>query len=409
MIILHTADWHLGKKLYDYDLSGIQSQYLDWLANYLKSEKVDYLLISGDVFDLANPSSDSLRLYYEFLHTAMQTGTRLIITGGNHDSPLVLNAPARLLHYMQVFVVGCLSENIDEMIFPLKNPEGDVEAVVIGMPFLRDRDLRRSVAGQGYQERIESVREGIKLRYMELSERARNLYPNVPTIAMGHLFVQNSVVSESEREIQVGNQAAFSTANFPTDLQYIALGHIHRPQAFGEKGNMRYSGSPYPLSFSEKDDNKEMVRIDIVDGEIDIRTVEVPAFAELRSIAGSLAEVRTQAENLENAENLPILLELKISEEVYKPEFLQERDQIISEIKQKTGIEVVATRIEFADQEQMVREKLRQTETIHEIKPADVFEILLKSYPQEEIGDLLATFASLEEEIHQEMQNEERL
>lgn len=408
MIILHTADWHLGKKLYDYDLSGIQSQYLDWLAEYLKEEKVDYLLVSGDVFDLANPSSESLRMYYEFLRKAMHAGTRLIITGGNHDSPLVLNAPALLLQSMNVFVVGCLSENIDEMIFPLKNHDGEVESVVVAMPFLRDRDLRRSVAGQGYQERIESIREGIKLRYQELTERAQTLYPNKATIAMGHLFVQNAVVSDSEREIQVGNQAAFSIAGFPPQLQYIALGHIHRPQSFGDKGNIRYSGSPYPLSFSEKDHHKEMVRLEINDGKIDILPVALPRFAGLKSITGNLREVRVQAEALENKDDIPLLIELKISEEIYKPDFLQEREQIVNEIKQKQGIEVVVSRIDFSDQEMIVREKLQQTESIHEISPADVFDMLLKAYPQEEKDELRTMFATLAEEIHHEMLNEER-
>lgn len=252
MRILHTADWHLGARLVERDRLPEHAAFLDWLIETLRSEKIDALLLSGDVFDAANPPQDAVALYFDFLKRLADLKTvKAVITGGNHDSASHLNAPRELLRRFEVHVFGHAGDNIVDL----------GGAVIAAVPFLRERDLREAAAGETMAAVHEQVRAAIRAHYAAQLAACQEIAKERPIIAMGHLTVLGATTSDSERDIHIGNLGAVGADIF-TGFDYTALGHLHRPQRVGGQETVRYSGSPIALSFSEATDAKSVVIID---------------------------------------------------------------------------------------------------------------------------------------------------
>lgn len=253
MRILHTADWHLGARLIERDRLAEHAAFVDWLIETLRTEKIDALLLSGDVFDAANPPQDAVALYFDFLkRLADLKSVKTIITGGNHDSASHLNAPRDLLRRFDVHVFGHAgADNLVDL----------GGCVVAAVPFLRERDLRQATAGETIATVHEQVRTAIRDHYAAQLAAARTLAQGRPVIAMGHLTVLGTTTSDSERDIHIGNLGSVGADVFE-GFDYTALGHLHRPQRVAGHETIRYSGSPIPLSFSEAADAKSVVILD---------------------------------------------------------------------------------------------------------------------------------------------------
>lgn len=265
MRILHTADWHLGARLVERDRLPEHAAFLDWLIETLCAEKIDALLLSGDVFDAANPPQDAIALYFDFIKRLADLKTvRAIITGGNHDSASHLDAPRDLLRRFDVHVFGHAGENLVDL----------GGAVVAAVPFLRERDLRQAAAGETMSDVQTQVRAAIRAHYAAQLTACRTLAKKRPVIAMGHLTVLGATTSDSERDIHIGNLGSIGADIFD-DFDYTALGHLHRPQKVGSRENVRYSGSPIALSFSEAADAKSVVIIDTQGMKIETLTLPV--------------------------------------------------------------------------------------------------------------------------------------
>ncbi|KAB7725389.1 exonuclease subunit SbcD [Rudanella paleaurantiibacter] len=315
MKILHTGDWHLGKRLYKHDLRDDHELFLNWLADLVDERDIDVLLIAGDIFDTTNPNDGSMSLYYKFLTRMLPLGRRIIITGGNHDSATKLNAPRELLRHLDIHVVGCTSHDCADEVIRIN--QGSTDLVVAAVPYLRDADLRQSISGQSYEERVEALRTGIRNHYERLADYCHQSYAGVPVMAMGHLYVNGASVSESEREIHcVGGQAAFSTEHFPGGFNYVALGHIHMPQSMGTDGMVRYSGSPIPLSFSERANAHQVLELSLENGVLtNVCSVRVPSFRRLQHVVGTLEQVRDSLEQITAEEGqLTTLVEILVEE-----------------------------------------------------------------------------------------------
>ena len=252
MRLLHTADWHLGARLIERERLAEHAAFLDWLIETLRSEKIDALLLSGDVFDAANPPQDAVALYFDFLKRLADLKTvKAIITGGNHDSASHLNAPRELLRRFEVHVFGHAGDNVVDL--------GGV--IVAAVPFLRERDLRQATAGEAMSDVQSQVRSAIREHYTAQLAACRDIAQQRPVIAMGHLTVLGATTSDSERDIHIGNLGCVGADIF-AGFDYTALGHLHRPQRVGGQETVRYSGSPIALSFSEVADAKSVVIID---------------------------------------------------------------------------------------------------------------------------------------------------
>jgi exonuclease SbcD len=346
MKILHTSDWHIGKHLHKIDLSEDLQLFFDWLILKIDNEKIDVLLVSGDIFDQSNPSQAAQKLYYDFLKRMIPFNCEIVITGGNHDSVAMLNAPKQLLEVLNVRVVGGATEHISELFFRFKDE--DLDVVVAAVPFLRDRDIRKAAPGETYSDKIEQLRDGLKSYFEKVNEHYLENHKGAKFIIMGHLYVQGADLSESEREIQIGNQAGVEHEIFGSEADYVALGHIHKPYAVSTKSNIHYSGSPISFSFSEKEDIKQVNIIEITSNQLDVNIVQVPKFRRLVSFQGTFDEVSRDISNFTNECELEALGEIEINEETENVGVTENVEDII----QHHGIEglnIVKRKLIFKD------------------------------------------------------------
>jgi len=313
--ILHTADWHLGVRLHKKEMVEDHRYFFDFLIKTIQERKIDVLLVSGDIFDHANPSQEALQQYYDVLMQLHKTDCKVILTGGNHDSPAILNMTRNFLKVMDIHVVGRAEKNLAEQIIPVYGKEQEPKAIICAVPYLRESDIRRSEAGETQKEKQEKRKEGMVRHFSELVALASVTYANKPILLMAHLFAAGADTKEQKRDITIGGLDAFSAADFPSNCQYVALGHIHRPMEINGQKHIRYSGSPVALSFAEKEQTKQLVEISITDNEITgIHPVEIPLQRKLIKLSGSFSEVKNKVESFTNSLPLKAFAELDIIE-----------------------------------------------------------------------------------------------
>ena len=381
MKILHTADWHIGKKLHKHSLYPDFAIFIDWFCQLVDNENIDVVVISGDIFDLANPSAEARQQYFDALVSLHKLGCTIIVTGGNHDSPSMLNAPKELLKSLNVHVIGALPEKMEDCLIPLyKN--GEIKYIVAAIPYLRDSNLHSATQSSSYEERLEAMRTGIANIYKQAAETAAAKYPEIPCIAMGHLFAAGVTTSESERDIQIGNNAMFNAFNFDSYFSYIALGHIHKPQKVSSNIPTYYSGSPLALSFSERTDNKRVLLIDTEVGW-EPKSISIPSIRKLLLIQGNMEEIEEKLEALENHTDLPSLLEVELIEEQHSPQKIL-RFQAYIEAFDKEGFIIVKDRVRFTDTLDTLSEVMGTQHTLEDLTPKDVFTSLLDQQDMDE-------------------------
>jgi len=289
MNILHTADWHLGQLFYEYDRTYEHQQFLDWLVQTLQREAVDVLLVSGDVFDLANPSAATIRQFYLFLNRAIKAcpDLHIVIIAGNHDSASRLESPKPLLESSNIHIVGLVEKDdvgmidYDKLLIPLIK-EGDVKAWCMAIPFLRAGDY--PVVSNAENPYV----EGVTALYQAVYEAAKRLQqPGQALVAMGHLHAGGAATSDLDKfeRLIMGGVECVAASAFPDELAYVALGHIHKAQRLGGKDHIRYAGSPIPMSFSEIN-YKHQVVVFSVEGEkiTSPRAIEVPVTVPLLKV-----------------------------------------------------------------------------------------------------------------------------
>lgn len=402
MKILHTADWHIGKKLHKTELAQDFDLFIDWLCKIIEAEKVDLLLVSGDIFDLANPSSEARRQYYRALIKMKQFKCRIILTGGNHDSPAMLDAPKEILKELNIDILGGLPEDLEDVVIPVPGKDGKTEIVVAALPFLRDADLRRAEDGENYEDRVEALKTGIQNTFLEASEICASKFPGLPALAMGHLFTAGIETSESEREIQIGNLAAFEASRFGNTFSYIALGHIHKPQRVAAAVPAFYSGSPLPLSFSERKDEKRVLLIDTDEGW-EPKSISVPGFRSLIKISGNFEELTVKLEGLQEKKALESLIEVELREEQYDALKIYALDELVSGF-QKEGYKIVKHRASFANQLKGAAQAFHSDTQLQDLQPKDVFlELIAKhDYDNETKQEILSAFDEILDELHRD-------
>jgi len=294
--VLHTADWHLGQHfLTGQERLTEQQLFLDWLLAAVQTHGVDALVIAGDVFDTTSPSHAAQELYYTFLVKMQATGCRdIVVVGGNHDSPSLLNASRQLLRQLRIHVVGGVPAELGEQIISLPG------LAVAAVPFLRDRDIRLALAGETPDERQLRIRESIAGHYAALADHdalRRLREQDLPVLATGHLYAAGGEAREgAERDVHIGGLGLVGAEHFPAAFDYVALGHLHRPQLVGGRAHIRYSGSPVPLSFTEADDKQQVLLLDFAGAGTPpvITPLPVPVSRRLQRFHGSLEEVERE-------------------------------------------------------------------------------------------------------------------
>lgn len=379
MRILHTSDWHLGQYFLGHSRQTEHEKLIAWLVEQTKVHCVDAVLIAGDIFDTGAPPSYARELYNRLILAMRDAGVGLTVLAGNHDSVAMLQESRELLALLGTFVIPSVQDDPNEQVQVMKTRGGEPGAIVCAIPFIRPRDVLTSIAGQSAREKQASLAEAIQAHYHalhELAERKREaLGLRLPIVATGHLTTVGASASESVREIYVGTLEAFPTPAFPA-ADYIALGHIHRPQKVGGLEHIRYSGSPIALSFDEARQQKEMLLVDVsVNGLDAVTPIEVPCFQPLLSVRGSLGELAAaiRAAAAEVTDGTTVWLEIVVCADDY----LSDLHARIQQMTEALPVEVLRIRRERPAQQNALQAQAK--ETLNELTPDDVFERRLQA------------------------------
>ena len=415
MKILHTSDWHLGRALYGRKRYQEYEQFLTWLLDTIDSECVDVLLVAGDIFDTTTPSNRAQRLYYQFISRVSQSCcSHVVIIGGNHDSPSFLNASGELLKALRVSVVGSIGDTPDSEIIEIRDRREKACALVCGVPYLRDKDIRTVRAGESLQEKAENLVTGITEHYARVissAEKKRKRLRGVgieqlPLIVMGHLFATGGKTFDGDgvRELYVGSLAHVGSEIFPDSVDYAALGHLHIPQCVGHQDHIRYSGSPLPIGFGEANQEKKVIIVEFSEGRREITEQRVPSFQRLAGIKGTLQQITDRIEQLK-AENSSIWLEIEYTGAEIVPDL-----RIILE-GEVEGSQLEILRIRNQPVINRVLETAAQDETLDDLDVEQVFERCLESHEitEEEKPELIESYKEIIRMINEEQPDGEKV
>ncbi|PTP39463.1 exonuclease subunit SbcD [Vibrio splendidus] len=373
MKILHTSDWHLGQNFYNKSRKNEHERFLQWLLEQVTEHDIDAIIVAGDIFDTSTPPSYAREMYNKFVVDSNKIGCQLVLLGGNHDSVSVLKETQQLLKYMGADVIPNTNEDHATQVVELKGKNGDVEALVCAIPFIRPRDVLTSQAGVTGVERQKQLGDAIKQHYQNVYDAAvekRATFENsehMPIIATGHLTAMGVQQSDSVRDIYVGNLDGFAADGFP-DADYIALGHIHRPQVVAKREYIRYCGSPIPLSFDELKSQKQVCVVEFVEGERTISQLPVPTFQPLAEIKGDLSEIESQLNQYIGLDSeQSVWLSIEVQAQDYLSD-LQERMRVLTE-----GLNVEVLQLRRARERRNQALEQESAETLSELSPMDVF------------------------------------
>ncbi|MCI9303469.1 exonuclease SbcCD subunit D [Clostridium sp.] len=275
MRILHTGDWHLGKNLEGQSRMDEQELFLNDFINIVEENDIDLVIIAGDVYDSSNPPARAEKMFYDTLKKLSKNGERLtLIIAGNHDNPerLVAAGPLAMEHGIIMVgtpktVVSCGEYGNHKVV---SSKEGVVEveingekAVILTVPYPSEKRLNEVLYGEmdDDEDRLKTYGERIKTLFDNLKQNYRE---DTINLAVSHLFAMGSEEGGSERSIQLGGSYIINGSYLPKEAQYIALGHVHKPQIVpGTNKRARYSGSPLHYNKKEININKKCFIIDV--------------------------------------------------------------------------------------------------------------------------------------------------
>ncbi len=283
MKLLHTGDWHLGKRLGDYSRLPEQREVLEEICVIAKAEAVDAVLIAGDLFDTFNPPNEALELFYRTVHRLSDNGSRAIIAiAGNHDSPDRVEAPDPLARECGIFLVGrpgstissgCTDAGIETLhaepgFVELRLPNCPAPLRLILTPYANETTLKRFL---GDEDREQSLREVLRHDWQRLADQ--HCDTRGVNILMAHLYFRQRngpAPDEPDDEkpiLHMGGASAVFTEDIPTQVQYAALGHLHRFQTVSATPcPVCYCSSPLAYSFAEAEQQKQVVVIEVEAG-----------------------------------------------------------------------------------------------------------------------------------------------
>lgn len=279
MRLLHTSDWHLGKRLHGVELLVHQAEFIDWLVDVVRSEGVDAVIVAGDLYDRSNPAVDAIEVFDDAVLRLAGTGVPLLMISGNHDSPTRVGTHARLLRSLDVHVASDPAHVGTPVI--LNDDHGDI--AIYSLPYL-DPGLTRETLDAPLARHTEVVGAAMARVQTDLAQR-----PGTRSVVIAHAFVAGGSVSDSERDLTIGGADSIPVSLF-NGIHYTALGHLHGPQTMA--GNVRYSGSPLAYSFSEESHAKSVSIVDLADnGTVAVTEIPVPVPRRLVTIEGTLDDL----------------------------------------------------------------------------------------------------------------------
>ncbi|MGX9461631.1 exonuclease subunit SbcD [Shewanella sp. A14] len=417
MRIIHTSDWHLGQYFYGKSRAPEHQAFMAWLLEQIAVHQVDALIVAGDIFDTGTPPSYARTLYNQFIVQIQQAGCQLIILGGNHDSVSTLNESRHLLACLNTIVIPGAFEHVSQHVITLNNKQGEVGAILCGLPFLRPRDIVLSESGESSSDKQHKLGEAIGDLYQRCFEQAcainATLTAPVAIIATGHLTTVGASTSESVRDIYIGSLDAFNAAHFPP-ANYIALGHIHRPQVVAKSEHIRYSGSPIALSFDElttqNEAQKSVFLVEFTEAKLaQITPLMVPMCQPMQVLKGDLDSIEKQLSEFPSQAESSLLTWLSI--EVSQQDYLSDLQSRIADMTQDKAVEVLQLKRARSQRQQHIKQL--DNETLSELSVNDVFarrlaqEQFETDVQQAQLSRIKQRFSQVVEEVESERNTQE--
>ena len=388
MRIIHTSDWHLGHTLMDKTREEEMRSFFSFLIDVLIKERVDALLISGDIFDTGTPSNAALSLYYSFLASIKNTECKdVFIIAGNHDSPSLLSAPKEILEMVNVHIYAT-KEDIEPYVIGKK-------VVVLPIPFPRDQELRRLVQGGTIKEEDDRLRLAIEELYKTETEKTASAYPSLPIVAMGHLMATN-INEEDKPDLYIGGLGTIDSGSFPKALSYVALGHIHKKMNLNSSGTLCYSGSPIPFSFKEAKDTKVLKLVEIEGSETKVSDITIPRFRNLFQIKGDKESIEKELKSLVEDKE-----EGWVSIEITESGVSSSLRSFCEGITEQTGLEII--HIKDTTVSKRLLETEEEIESLDSLSEEDIFSKFLdeKEIKNERKDDLLTLFREILQQLEE--------
>lgn len=277
MKFIHTSDWHLGKSLDGHSRLEEQEQFCDDFVKLVNDNDIDMIIIAGDIYDTSNPPAQAEKLFYKTVSRLANNGERcVLIISGNHDNPERLAAITPLAHEQGIIVLGYPLSSTEKAKYEgfeiLEAKEGCLKleikgekATIITLPYPSEKRLNEAIGNPSNDEEAQKTySERVGELFRELEE---NFQEDTINIAVSHIFVVGGEGTDSERPIQLGGSLLVEKKDLPTKAQYIALGHLHKPQKASHRLNAYYSGSPLQYSKDERSYAKGANIVDLKAGE----------------------------------------------------------------------------------------------------------------------------------------------
>lgn len=362
MRILHTSDWHLGRSFGDFSLLGEQASFVDWLVRTVELEEAELVVIAGDLHDRAVPPAAAVSLFSEAVRRIRRAGAEVVAIAGNHDSGERIDAFDGLVDAGGVLIRGGYRSASVVTVRSFSDGPLAIVALPFLEPLLAPLETRNDILSSAAGPRLSH--EAVLAHAIDQASAA--LPEGVRTIALAHAFVTGAAPSESERELAVGDSGMVSAELF-APFDYVALGHLHRPQRVGDAHHIRYSGSPLPYSFGELHP-KVVVSVDLAaDGSVDAREIPIEVGRAVRTVRGSFDELMA-APGIESAWVRVELTDSAVIPDAHRA--LRTRYPWLVEIARVAGVHASSPRLTAADVQvrpaaELVRDFWAEVSNVH--------------------------------------------
>jgi exonuclease SbcD len=385
MRFLHTADWHIGKPLRGRSRLDEFAAALDEVTRIAVSGKVDAVLLGGDLFDSPAPPPEAEKLVYDFFARLVPEGIAAVVIAGNHDHPRKLDALARLLEGLRIHIRTEARPPEKGGVVALQSRDGREEARVAVLPFVPERrvvDACQVMAPEHewyeeYARRLEEI----------LAFLTRDFTPRTVNLALAHVMVHKGLVGTGERALHLGQVYALQPQQLPGNVQYVGLGHLHRPQEVMAPAKTRFAGSLLELDFGEKEQEKSVVLVEArPGGAAGIEVVPLSAGRRLRDVEGTLGELMGLKEELGDA-----YLRVRVKVEAPAPGIAEQVKELLP-----NALDVSLVYDALAIPGPAAGDPQRRS-----LKPAELFaDFYRRKHQAEPPAEMLALFESVFEEAH---------
>ena len=387
MRFIHTADWHLGNSMHDIDRAEETKEFLGWLKERIVEFGAECLVVSGDIFDTANPPIEARRMYFRFLASLLDTCCRnIVLVGGNHDSGTLLDAPRDLLDALNIQMVGSLGERpVEDLVKELTDGSGNVVGISAAVPYVREMELRRFRPEELTEDFAQTTYKGLYNAVYEAAEKKR-AGRDIPIVATGHLYASKlegrpandegkDAKEHGMRDI-VGNLGTIPVSVFPEGFDYVALGHIHYTTKVAQNPKVRYSGSPFVLGFDEAKIPHHILEIDLKKGEEPkVQKIETPQYFQFVRISGTIEEIVMQLNQLKSVPaDKPLKVEVVFD---YTPGV--NINEVLVSVLEGAPFEVVSKKANRADALTADSFSDETLESVDELRDEDIFKLLMMS------------------------------